>query len=116
MLGAAPISHGDPDAAVALLDEAGWTLNLRMKREKDREELAVRMVAYPHRPGLAIMQTIMEGSLTALGIEVTTIFTGDKWSETQAILDGRTFDLMLWAQYILLNCYTRDRKSVVYSN
>ena len=72
-----------------------------MKREKDGEELAVRMVAYPHRPGLAIMQPVMEESLTAQGIEVTTTFTGNKWSETQAILDGRTFDLMLWAQYIL---------------
>ena len=47
------------------------------------------------------MQPVMEGSLTALGIEVTTSFTGNEWSETQAILDGRTFDLMLWAQYIL---------------
>ena len=72
-----------------------------MKREKDGEELAVRMVAYPHRPGLAIMQPVMEGSLTALGIKVTTTFIGDKCSETQAILDGRTFNLMLWAQYIL---------------
>ena len=66
---------GDPDAAVALLDKADWTLNLSMKREKDGEELAVLMVAYPHRPGLAIMQPVMEGSLTALGIEVTTTFT-----------------------------------------
>ena len=41
------MSHGDPDAAVELLEEAGWTLNLSTKREKDREELAVRMVAYP---------------------------------------------------------------------
>ena len=65
-----------------------------MKREKDGEELAVRMVAYPHRPGLAIMQPVMEGSLTALDIEV-------EGPETQAILDGRIFDLMLWAQYIL---------------
>ena len=65
--------------------EAGWTLNLSMKREKDGEELAVRMVAHPHRPGLAIMQPVMEGSLTALGIEVTTTFTGDKWSEAWAV-------------------------------
>ena len=44
---------------------------------------------------------MMEGWLTALGIEVTTTFTGDELSETHAILDGTTFDLMLWAQYIL---------------
>ena len=48
LLGAAPISHGDPDAAVALLDEAGWTLNLSVRRDRDEEELAMRMVAYPH--------------------------------------------------------------------
>ena len=53
------------------------------------------MVAYPHRPGLAIMQPVMEGSLTALGIEVTTTFTDNECSETQATIDGRTFDLML---------------------
>ena len=47
LIGAAPILHGDPDAVVALLEEAGWTLNLSTKREKDGEELAVRMVAYP---------------------------------------------------------------------
>ena len=47
------------------------------------------------------MQPVMEGSLTALGIEVTTTFTGDELSENHAILDGTTFDLMLWAQYIL---------------
>ena len=47
------------------------------------------------------MQPVMEGLLTALGIEVTTTFTGDELSETHAILDGTTFDLMLWAQYIL---------------
>ena len=59
------------------------------------------MGAYLHRQGIAITQPIIEGSPTALGIEVTTTFTGDEWSETHAILDGRTFDLMLWAQYIL---------------
>ena len=47
------------------------------------------------------MQPVMEGSLTAQGIKVTTTFTGDKWSETQAILGGRTFGLMLRAQYTL---------------
>ena len=48
-----------------------------------------------------IMQPVMEGSLTALGIKVTTTFTGDELSETHAILDGTIFDLMLWTQYIL---------------
>ena len=38
-----------------------------MKREKDGGELAVRMVAYPHRPGLAIMQPVMEGLRDAVG-------------------------------------------------
>ena len=47
------------------------------------------------------MQLVMEGLMTALGIEVTTTFTGDELSETHAILDGTTFDLMLLAQYIL---------------
>ena len=54
MLGVTTISHGNPDAAAALLAKAGWTLNLSMKREKVGEEIAVRMVVYLHCPGVVI--------------------------------------------------------------
>ena len=95
-------SHGDPDAAAALLDEAGWKLNAETGfREKDGQVLTLRAVAYPHRPGLVIMLPVIEESLEALGIDVTSLVTGDDWDETQAIIDGRTFDILLWAQHTL---------------
>lgn len=93
--------HGDADAAAAKLDAAGWTLHENGKREKDGDELTVNLVAYPHRPGLVVVQPLIAASLTALGITVTTTLIGMDWSETQTILDDRTFDLLLWAQHTL---------------
>ena len=52
-------THGDLSAAKALLDEAGWTLDSNGKRMKNETELSVRIVAYPHRPGLVIMQPVI---------------------------------------------------------
>jgi len=93
--------HGDKDKAGELLDSAGWALNADGKREKDGQVLSITLVAYPHRPGLVIMQPVIAESLSALGITVETIVTGQEWGETQTILDERTFDLMLWAQHTL---------------
>jgi peptide/nickel transport system substrate-binding protein len=93
---------GDSTAAETLLDTAGWMLDTASgKRKKDGQELNVRLVAYPHRPGLVIMQPVIKEALTALGITVTTILTGDDWSETSTIIDDRSFDLLLWAQNTL---------------
>jgi peptide/nickel transport system substrate-binding protein len=92
---------GDPDAASKLLEEAGWTLNTSGKRAKDSKELTVQLVAYPHRPGLLISQKAIAETLTALGITVTTIVTGQDWSETEQIINDRNFDLLMWAQHTL---------------
>jgi len=92
--------HGDMSAAAALLDEAGWTLT-NGKRVKDGQELTINLVAYPHRPGLVIMQPVIAEALTALGITVTQTLTGQDWSETQAIIDARSFDMLMWAQHTL---------------
>ncbi len=43
--------HGDDDASVTLLDKDGWVLD-GDKRKKDGQELKVRHVVYPHRPGI----------------------------------------------------------------
>lgn len=94
-------ANSDSDAAAKLLEEAGWTLNSSGKRAKDGKELAVQFVAYPHRPGLLISQTVIAEALTTLGITVTTVVTGQEWSETQQIIDERSFDLLMWAQHTL---------------
>lgn len=95
-------SHGDADTAAALLDDAGWILNSDDgKRYKDGKELTVTLVAYPHRPGLGIMQPLIAEQLEDIGFSVNSVLTGMDWSETQAYLDDETFDLMLWAQHTL---------------
>ena len=100
--------HGDADSSASLLDEAGWLLNTETgKREKtnadngETENLTLTLVAYPHRPGLGIMQPFIEESLTDLGITVTSILTSQEWSDTQTIIDDRSFDLLMWAQHTL---------------
>lgn len=94
--------HGDPDAAAALLDEAGWTLGAGAGlREKDGKVLSVRAVTYPHRPALVAALPLVVEALAGLGVDVTAVVTGDDWMETQRVIDERDFDLLLWAQHTL---------------
>lgn len=93
---------GDAGRAKELLDEAGWLLDDNSgMRMKDGKPLTINLVAYPHRPGLKTMQPVIEAALEALGMDVTSIVTGQDWSETQTILNDRSFDLMMWAQHTL---------------
>ena len=92
---------GDASAAKALLDAAGWKVGSTGKRMKDGKVLNVNLVAYPHRPGLGIMQPLIDEALTGLGINVTTILTSHDWSETAKIINDRSFDLLMWAQHTL---------------
>ena len=95
-------THGQKSKAEALLDEAGWTLDdTTGNRTKSGEALTIKLVAYPHRPGLVIMQPLIEQALTDLGISVDKVLTGDEWSETQGIIDTGDFDLLMWAQNTL---------------
>jgi len=95
-------SHGAPSAAAALLEEAGWVLDSNGKRTNLLgSPLSITLVAYPHRPGLVIMQPIIAEALIDLGIEVNTILTGMDWDETAQIIGDRSFDLLLWAQHTL---------------
>ena len=93
-------SNAQQSEAETILDQAGWVLD-GSKRKKDGQQLKIRLVAYPHRPGLVIMQPLIADALEDLGIEVETILTGSDWSETQTIIDDRTFDMLMWAQHTL---------------
>ncbi len=93
-------NHGDDDASATLLDEAGWVID-GDKRKKDGQELKVRLVAYPHRPGLGIMQPHIAKAMRDLGITVEETLTGMDWDETQKIIDDRSFDMLMWAQHTL---------------
>jgi peptide/nickel transport system substrate-binding protein len=95
--------QGDAAAAEAKLDAAGWTLDgTTGLRTKAGADLTVRLVAYPQRAGLPIMQPVIESALTALGITVTSITTSAaNWDELDTITADRTFDLLMWAQNTL---------------
>jgi len=94
-------NNGNSSASKALLAEANWTLDSNGMRTKDGQKLHVNLVAYPHRPGLVIMQPLIDKTLIDIGINVTSILTGDDWDETTTIINSRTFDLLMWAQHTL---------------
>lgn len=94
-------AHGAPSESAALLEEAGWTLDGGKRKNAAGEELKVHLVAYPHRPGLGIMQPHIAKSLEDLGISVKTTMTGMDWSETSKIMEDRSFDMLMWAQHTL---------------
>lgn len=93
--------HGDPTEAKQLLYDAGWRLGSNGKRSKDGVELTINLVAYPHRPGLVIMQPVIAKMLTDVGFTVNEILTGEDWDETQKIIDDGSFDILMWAQHTL---------------
>ena len=64
--------------------------------------LNVKLVAYPQRPGLEIMQPVIKAQLEALGINVTSILTsGSSWDQLNQIIADKNFDLLMWAQNTL---------------
>jgi peptide/nickel transport system substrate-binding protein len=89
-------------AAEALLDDAGWVLQ-NGKRVKAGSELTLSLISYPFRPGLGIMAPHIKASLESVGITVNAQDV-DLWSSPHdAILSGKTYDLLMWAQHTLPN-------------
>ncbi|MEM1274567.1 MAG: ABC transporter substrate-binding protein [Pseudomonadota bacterium] len=85
----------DPDAAAALLDEAGWTLGADGMRSRDGEPLELVLYAYPQRPDLVTFQPVIRAALAEIGIAATTQVTE---SPSDVAASGE-FDLFLWAQH-----------------
>ena len=92
----------DATTAGTLLDAAGWALDSTTGyRMKDGEVLSVKLVAYPFRAGLGLMQPSIKDDLEAVGIEVTTLNV-DLWAAPDlGILANNTWDLLMWAQNTL---------------
>ena len=94
--------HADKAGAEALIESAGWVKNSTGFYEKDGAPLTLRLVAYPQRPGLVLMQPTIQMRLQALGIVVNThVTSGSSWDELDAIMAAKDFDLLLWAQHTL---------------
>jgi len=94
-------TNADASAAAGLLDQAGWVLTSG-QRMKNGVPLALTLVAYPQRPGLALMLPVVKKTLGDLGIAVTDILTdGSNWNELDQIMADRSWDLLMWAQNTL---------------
>ena len=65
----------DPDAAAALLDEAGWAPGEDGVRTRDGEQLELVLYACPQRPDLVTSQPVIRAALAGIGIAVTTQVT-----------------------------------------
>ena len=68
----------DPEAAMALLEEAGWIdTDGDGIREKDGETLTIRWLTYPSRQELPLLAEYAQAALLEIGIEVVINSTAD---------------------------------------
>lgn len=71
----------DIEGAVALLDQAGWTVGVDGLRQKDGAPLQFTLMIYPQQPDLVPLSTAMQAQLRQLGIDV-------RIATVEAIYDG----------------------------
>lgn len=76
----------DPEAAAALLDEAGWVLGSNGIRAKDGEPLRVRLVAYSVAEVVRDTE-LLQNQLQALGVDVV-VESYERGLQTQMLRDG----------------------------
>ena len=94
--------HADKSGAEELLDKAGWSLDSSGRRKKDGACLTLTVVAYPQRPGLALMLPVVTQQLESLGITVDAVLTdGSSWDQLDQIMADKDYDLLMWAQNTL---------------
>jgi peptide/nickel transport system substrate-binding protein len=61
----------DPAQAGALLDAAGWALGSGGTRSRNGQPLAFELLAYPQRPELGLLATVIQSELTQIGMTVS---------------------------------------------
>lgn len=86
----------DPEAAKALLEEAGYTdTDGDGFVDKDGEKLTLKLVTYPSRPDLSVLMQLVVSELNEIGIDTTTELTDSigNYVKTEA------FDIAFWAQH-----------------
>lgn len=85
----------DPEAADALLAEAGYEKNADGMYEKDGEVLSIHMITYSARADLPILMQLSASELTKAGIDSTT----DVVDDIGAALEAGEYDLAFYAQH-----------------
>jgi peptide/nickel transport system substrate-binding protein len=79
----------DPDAARALLEEAGWKVGTDGVREKDGRRLAMEMiVGYPNAATHGQMPELLQAQLREIGLEVILVQTPDTGAYEVLLQDG----------------------------
>ena len=77
-----------------LLDQAGWKIGKGKFREKDGQELNLKLVAYPQRPDLVTMQPVIKAMLAKVGINCETHIS----TAVSELAKSGDFDILLYAQ------------------
>lgn len=101
----------DPEAARALLDEAGWEETGDGVRSRDGEELAVRLITYDNRPALPDVATVLQDQLGEVGFDVDTDIV-----EVSAIHEGadENAEIVVWSANVYGWPADPDRLHYVY--
>ena len=93
----------DPEAAKALLEEAGWVdSDGDGIREKDGQKLTIRWISYPSRQELPLLAESAQASLLDLGMDVQLNVTADHGS---IVKDPEAWDIYVAA---FVTCGTGD--------
>jgi peptide/nickel transport system substrate-binding protein len=94
-----PLTH-DPEAAVDLLAEAGWTPSADGTLQKDGEPLRLTLLTYPDRAELPALATAIQASLADIGVDVEVEVTNS--SEIPAGHADDSLELALVAKHFAL--------------
>jgi peptide/nickel transport system substrate-binding protein len=94
-----PLDH-DTEAAVALLDEAGWQEGADGVRAKDGDPLRLTLTTYPDRPELPALATAIQAELKEVGVAVDVDVSNS--SEIPARHADGTLQLGLLAKHLAL--------------
>ncbi|MEM7537094.1 MAG: ABC transporter substrate-binding protein [Chloroflexota bacterium] len=83
----------DPDAAAAILDEAGWELNADGIREKDGQTLSLTLITNAGNTTREDLGALVQDQLNSLGFDIT--FEAIDFGTLVGQLLGQTFDMVI---------------------
>ncbi|WP_278315225.1 ABC transporter substrate-binding protein [Lolliginicoccus levis] len=94
-----PLEH-DPEGAIDLLAEAGWTEDESGTMQRDGQPLEVTLLTYPDRPELPALAAAIQDQLRQIGVQVKVDVTNS--SEIPAGHADGTLELGLLARHLAL--------------
>ncbi|GGC54953.1 ABC transporter substrate-binding protein [Hoyosella rhizosphaerae] len=95
----APLDH-DPEGAIDLLADAGWTQGANGLMQRDGQPLTVTLMTYPDRPELPALAAAIQDQLRQIGVQVRVDVTNS--SEIPVGHEDGTLELGLLARHLAL--------------